>query len=355
MGTELQRHDSVVVLTSGAQGRSLTPVELALDEAGRRLDEKARAENTRRAYARDWATFEAWCSMLGAEPLPASVETVCRYLTDLSLRVDEGGRPLVSPPSMKRYLSSISYEHKRHGLESPTRRDAVLTRLAGIVRDRQHEPRQMRAFLMEDVQTILGAIDRTTLAGARDAFVILLGFSGACRRSDIAQLEHRDVELRKTGLWVTVRHSKTDQEGRGMTKSIPYGRRVSTCTPCAWVRWLAALAGDDPGPGHVCRGPVPAVDPRDPLLRTLRNGVLGGPMSGGAVHDMVKRRAAAVDLVEKIGSHSMRAGFVTTSLAEGASAEDVMEQTGHRSHSTMMIYRRSRGVVVNGAASRLGL
>lgn len=342
-----------LVVLSGSTG--LSPAEQALTEHGAVLDRASLSEATRRAYERDWAQFVGWCALTNRTPLPADVETVKLYLADLDSRVDENGRWEVAPSSMRRYLSSIAHRHNEAGLESPTRRQAVLLRMKGIANTRQHETRQMRALLLDQIQAILQPIDRTTLTGARDAFVILLGFGGAFRRSEMAQLQNRDLERRHDGLWVKVRRSKTDQEGHGRFVGIPYGQRLETCVPCAWVRWLAMLTTSELGGGHVCREEVPEVDPQAPLLRSLRNGQLGGPMTGAAIHAMIQRRAAAVGLREMVGAHSLRAGFVTGSLSKGASPSDVMDQTGHRSVEMVRRYKRDRGANISEAAIRLGL
>lgn len=174
----------------------------------------------------------------------------------------------------------------------------------------------------------------------RDSAILLLGFAGAYRRSELSQMVCGDVTVhRHDGLHVRLRKSKTDQEGRGAVKALPYTDSHETCPSCAYVRRIQVVAAFDVGgrPSvirllrkrtlfgrHVCRGGVPRTAARAPIPRAVaKNGNLGGtPLFGAAIHQTIRRRAehAGYDptALAKPGGHSLRAGFVTQGTRNGA-------------------------------------
>jgi integrase len=213
--------------------------------------------------------------------------------------------------------------------------------------------------------------------GRRDIALLLFGFAGAFRRSELAALRVADVAaVRPDGLHVRLRRSKTDQEGRGAVNALPYGANVDSCAPCAWARWVNVLAAFDTGgrtgvfkelanersdvDEHVC-GSVPSLDsldPDTPLFRPIhKSGVPGaGPITGHAVNAVIKRRVAAAGFdPTRFGGHSLRAGFVTEAVRAGADASSIMRQTRHRSVAMVEVYRRENAPLIGNAVTRLGL
>src|SRR5664279_1069328 len=221
-----------------------------------------------------------------------------------------------------------------------------------------------------------------------------MGFAGAHRRSELVALTLEDVTLHATDrLHVRLRRSKTDQEARGTVKALPYGRDPVTCPPCAYVRWRQILlawdtaadgagrravlpvlrrqAANAAGSGgeedepvlHCCRStrlPDPA-DPTRPLFPAVhKTGAIGQQaMTGHGINEMIQRRAAAAGFtaaqVDKLGGHSLRAGFVTEAFRAGADAHAIMRQTGHRSPVMLEVYAREHAPLVGNAVTRLGL
>ena len=226
--------------------------------------------------------------------------------------------------------------------------------------------------------------------GRRDAFILLLGFAGAFRQSEIADLTVGDVVVDDhDGLHVTLRSSKTDQTGEGMVKAIPFGNDYRTCTPCAFVRWRWVLRASHgtadtalpesvvsppdpamarvmaalrkaPSGKHVCRTQFTPVEGEEqwPLFEPLSKAgrLQGRHISGEVVHRVVKERMKAAGLDARgFSGHSLRAGFVTEADAQGASVQEVMRQTGHRNPATVEGYVRRSNPLQRNAVTKLGL
>ncbi|SFO55384.1 Site-specific recombinase XerD [Pseudonocardia ammonioxydans] len=359
----------------------------------------ARAPRTHRAYAADWAHFAGWCTTAALEALPAEVNTVRLYLADLEATCTPDGSPVFSPATMARRLAAIAAVHRDTGHSSPTRDPAVGAVLTGIKRARAHATHQMRPLLLDDLRTLLAMMEFGTwpggLTAARDSVVLLTGFAGALRRSELAALTVGDLRFHPSdGLHVRIRSSKTDQDAHGATVVLPYGTHAGTCPPCAVLRWLrlaesaprgraalmravlstpawaeqdhlyphpdpatetddaATSRGDSHGPA-----PVPALPAEAPLLRAVRRGgtLTDTPITGDALHAMVRRRATTAGLPGPVGFHSLRAGFVTTARRAGADHRAVRRQTRHSSDAMVETYDRDHAPLLGNAVTQLGL
>lgn len=166
----------------------------------------SKSENTLRGYQSDWRAFCAWCESRALCPLPANPETVATFIAECAGRLKVG--------SVQRRLNAIAEAHKAVGLESPTRASVVINTMKGIRRTRGTTPVQKTATLIDDIRGMVDATD-AGLIGARDRALILLGFAGAFRRSELVGLSVGDCAFGKDGLTVTLRRSKTDQAGAG--------------------------------------------------------------------------------------------------------------------------------------------
>jgi len=180
--------------------------------------------------------------------------------------------------------------------------------------------------------------DPETLKGLRDRALLLFGFASAMRRSELVALDLADLELTARGLLVTVRRSKTDQEGRGHQRAVPFGRNPEMCPVRALAAWLEAAGVTD---GRVFRS-------------VSRHNQVGESMSTRALADVVKVYAerAGLDPAEFAG-HSLRAGFVTSAAEKGASAERIMDHTGHRSVAMIRVYTRRADAFADHAGDGL--
>ena len=293
---------------------------------------QARAENTLRAYRSDWRDFEGWCRCRNFSACPAAPETVVLYLTALS-RTHK-----VS--TLTRRLSAISQAHQTAGLTSPTEESSVRLVMAGIRRSFGTAATAKRPVLVADLQTMVKAIPDNRI-GLRDKAILLIGFSGAFRRSELVALDCEDLSETGDGLTILIRRSKTDQEGEGRKVAIPRGREEATCPLRALAAWREAA--------EIESGPV--------FLRVNRHGqILRQRLSAEAVAIVVKRWAAALGFDEKeFAGHSLRSGLATSAAIAGKSERAIMNQTGHRSSSTLRRYIRDGNLFRDNAAEGLGL
>lgn len=292
-----------------------------IDEA-RRYVGSARSANTTRAYRADWRHFIEWCSVHGFVPLPAEAETVVLYVTDLARTA--------STSTIRRRLSSVSVAHQAAGFATPTIDPVVRAAWAGIRRVNGTVQAQKTALLTDDIRRMVGCLAET-MSGHRDRCLLLLGFAGAFRRSELVALDITDVEDTADGLVVTIRRSKTDQDGEGRQIGIPYGSDPTTCPVRAYRRWLASSASD-----------------LGPLFRGVdRHGnVDDHRLSDRAVALVVKRTALAAGLnADRVAGHSLRSGMATSAARSGASEASIMATTGHRSLPVLRRYIR-RGISV---------
>ncbi len=304
----------------------------AMREQARDYAQSAKAPNTRRAYRADWADFTAWCRAHDRAPLPALPETVALYLAALA-----GHR---KTSTLTRRLSAISQAHQVAGHPSPTKDQSVRAVAAGIRRAKGTAQQGKTAAVTADVRLMVGALP-ATLMGRRDRALLLLGFAGAFRRSELVALDVADVVERPEGLAVTIRRSKTDQEGAGRTVGIPYGAHYESCPVRALRAWLAAAS--------ITSGPLfQAIDRHGNLLP--------GRLSPQGVARAVKRAAVAAGLnPTTYAGHSLRAGLATAAAEAGVSERAIMAQTGHKSLPMVRKYIRGGSLFRENAAAEVGL
>jgi len=305
-----------------------------LAERTRDFIEAAKAENSRRAYRSDWRHFEAWCHSHGLACLPATPETVALYLTALTV----GHKPA----SLQRKLTSISKAHQAAGLPSPaSMQHAVVSEtMKGIRRTLGTAQPGKEPLLTADIVEMLDSLD-DGLLGCRDRALLLMGFAGGFRRSEIVALDVEDISETADGLTIRVRRSKTDPEAKGVTVALPYGSTAATCPVRSYRAWIAA-AGIAAGPAFR------SVD------RHGRVGVQG--LNAGSVARLIKRAAAAAGLdPARYAGHSLRAGFATQAFLNGAAEVSIMRQTRHKSLNTLRKYIRDRSLFRDNPAAKLGL
>jgi len=234
------------------------------------------------AYRSAWRQFTRWARLRDLAALPASSETVAAYLASMARLTNEKGEWLYAPSTLGRRLAAIAKAHQLAGLASPCRDPQVFTTLAGIRRERVRPTRRATPLLLADLRRALQQIELwqfpQAVIGRRDAALLLMGFTGAFRRSELTALTVADVALHpQDGLHVRMRRSKTDQEGRGAVKALPYGTNPDTCPPCTYLRWRQVLDAADTG-GRVG------------ILRTLRQRPDGRHLDGAPLSH---HRAAA--------------------------------------------------------------
>jgi site-specific recombinase XerD len=316
----------VVASSPGAAGLA------ALVDQAEDFLRQARAGNTRRAYASDWKDFERWCGERQVPARPAAATTVALYLTALAATHKVA--------TLTRRISAISQAHRAAGFPSPTEDAGVRGLMAGIRRSRGTAAIAKRPLLVPDLQALLAALSDNVL-GRRDRALLLLGFSGAFRRSELVALNLEDVLETGDGLILTLRRSKVDQEAAGRHVAIPRGREAATCAVQALARWRETAG--------IVAGPL--------FLRVNRHSqILPHRLSGAAVALVIKRYAAAAGYdPEEFAGHSLRAGLATAAAIAGKSERAIMNQTGHKSTATLRRYIRDANLFRENAAAGLGL
>ena len=356
--------------------------------------EHAQATGTSRAYRAAWVRFEAWCADSGYTALPARPEVIAAYLVTARDTLAPSGERAYSPATLSKWVSAIADRHRRAGVtDLPTRHELVRATLAGVRREYAtagERPRVPRAPLLTDDIMDLVTTARAQVYGwadavgeRRDSALLLVGLATSIRRSELVALTGADVALhRADGLHVSVRRSKTDQEGDGRLHPAPRAEDPRRCPVCAAVRWAEVVAASDrygrrgvirlltgapslEATGHVCSDPEAVascwVAARRPFFRSIRrNGLVGEhALAASSVHAIVRRRAerAGVDpaVVARLGAHSLRSGHVSQALRNGATFEQVMAQTGHTNVATVLRYRHETAPLVSNSVTKLGL
>ena len=301
-------------------------------ERAREFIQASKAESTLRGYRADWREFCAWCEARELYALPASPEAVAEFIAQCAGRLKVG--------SIQRRLNAIAEAHKAVGVDSPTHHAMVTNTMKGIRRTRGTAPAQKAPALTDDIRAMVDATD-AGIIGARDRALILAGFAGAFRRSELVGLNVEDCTFGKDGLTIILRRSKTDQDGAGRKIGIPYGANPETCPVRVLQSWIE-LAGISTGP----------------LFRSIsRHGhVQAGRLSGIDVSRVVKKLAERAGLdPAKFAGHSLRAGHATSAAIAGASERSIMNQTGHRSVQMVRRYIRDGNLFRDNSAAKLGL
>jgi len=294
----------------------------------------AKSEATLRAYRADWRHFQEWCRQKSLPFLPASPETVGLYLGEAA--------STHRPATLARRLTSINKVHRAAGHPPPALMEhlGVGEMLKGIRRIHGTAQTGKQPLFTGDLRAMVDSLP-PGLIGIRDRALLLVGFAGAFRRSELAAIRVEDVEETKEGLLIRIPRSKTDPEGKGREAAIPYGSTPETCPVRAWRDWMAAAKLES-----------------GPLFRRIdRHRHLNArALHKDSVGAIVKRAACAAGLDPKIyAGHSLRAGFCTQAYLNGAREFDIMRQTGHRSLDTLRKYIRGRGLFRDNAAAKLGL
>ena len=309
--------------------RAVELVEIAAD--ARDYVAASRAENTTRVYRTGWAQFSAWCDEHGVTALPAGPETVACYVADLA--------KAAKPATIDLRLAAISAAHRAAGHDSPTKEEAVRLVRRGVRRTLGTAQRQVRPVTVPDLRAMVEGLG-TDPAGCRERALILLGFAGALRRSELVGLDLADIREGTDGLTVRLRHSKTDQEGAGRTVGIPYGSNPITCPVRAWCAWLEVSAINE---GHAFR-------PID------RHGHIGATrLNPPAVALVLKRHAAQAGLDPgEVAGHLLRAGLATSAAAAGVPGASSPSRRAIRARRCFAVTSARAPCSVRTAPARLG-
>lgn len=278
------------------------------------------AENTRRAYRSDLNHFLQW-----GGTVPVSPELLARYLAAHAERH--------APATLARRLVSIGKAHTAQGLPSPADTELVHATLRGIRHTHGSAQRQVAPAIKEDILLMVAGLKGNK--GIRDRALLLVGFAGAFRRSELASLIVADIEQAKQGVIFQLRRSKTDQEGQGRKIAIPFARGA-VCPVLALQHWLEV--------SRITEGPI--------FRPVNRHGIIAdASLTAQSVALVVKERAKAAGLdPSKYAGHSLRAGLVTSAAQIGVSSWKIRQQTGHKSDAMLARYIRDANLFIDNAA-----
>ncbi|MGY1633733.1 site-specific integrase [Geodermatophilus sp. SYSU D01186] len=335
--TSAGSRDGVLSVTTAADGGLVLPGDV--ESVGRYLT-AAKAESTRKAYDADFRAWSAWARQRGFTPLPAADAAVAAYLAALG---DAGA----SPRTVARRLSGIGHAHREAGYPSPSEHPGTRAVLRGIRRSAARDGRRPKRARALDTRTIRALVEGLPdgTAGLRDRALILVSFALGLRASDACGLDVTDLApAGHGGLDVTIRWSKTDQEGSGEVLALAPGLRTQTCPVRALQAWLDA-AGLDGGSGPLFRSVGRGAAPTIGRTRMARSSVR-----------LILRRAAgrAGVPLEGLSPHSLRRSFATEGYRAGVSERELARTGRWASVTTMRGYDASSRWA-DPASARLGL
>ena len=280
--------------------------------------------NTLRAYKSDFYDFEKFCSNFGFKSLPSDPKVISLYLTDLSNKSKFS--------TLKRRLASINVIHKIKGFHIDIKHPIITENLIGIKRRIGSYQSGKKPLLINNLYQIIDLINHNqinkSLQLLRDKAIILLGFAGGFRRSELVSLEKSDLEFISEGLKITLKKSKNDQYGQGLIKGIPYFKNNKYCPVIAVKEWISSSDN------------------------------LGGkklfPYSDKTVALIVKKYLGLIGLDSKqYSGHSLRSGFATSTAASGADERSIMAMTGHKSTEMVRRYIKEADLFKNNALNKL--
>lgn len=288
-----------------------------LSDKSRQSISISRSAHTLDAYASDWDDFYDWCVQHETYAFPAAPETIVNYINDLADNAKAN--------TVARRISALTENYEAAGVkDNPCRFPIVKNALRGIKRMKGTLQQGKMPILYDDIREMAAAVDGDELQIARDKAILLIGFFGAMRRSEIAGLDVEDLRFQRLGLVITLRKSKTDHLGQGQRIAIPVIKDTDICAVTALKHWLA-VSGITTGP--VFRG------------FTKGRGIRKTRISDKAIALLVKHYVAVVGMdPAEYGAHSLRHGFATSAAQHRVEERQIMRQTRHKSQAVLRRY-----------------
>ena len=282
----------------------------------------SKAANTLRAYKADFNDFSAFCSKNGLTSIPTEPKILSLYLTHLSSTSKFS--------TLKRRIASISVIHKMKGHYLDTKHPVIMENLHGIKRVRGSKQKAKKPILINELKVIINKIYHTNQPERkkiRDTALILVGFSGGFRRSELVDLDHDDIEFVSEGVKIFVKRSKTDQSGEGMTKAIPYFNNKLFCPVTNLKKWID--------------------------YSEIKSGKIFD-ISDKSVALIIKKYVSLSGFDEKrYGAHSLRSGFATSAAEFGAEERNIMAMTGHKTTQMVRRYIQEANLFKNNALNKI--
>ena len=307
--------------------------DIGLSEKSLETLAETKAENTIDAYEADWYDFCDWCQYHHIQDFPATSETIVNYINDLA--------DYAKFATIRRRISALSENFNAAGLseKNPCRSWIVRETLIGLSRSMGANQKGITPIYWDDLQKMFADMDGEKLTDVRDKALLLLGFMGAFRRSEIAGLDADDLQFMRQGLIITIRHSKTDQASLGQQVAIPFLKNTEMCAVTAVKNWMQMAC--------ITEGP---------LFRSISKSgkVSETRLSDKSVNLIVKRYVTAIGLdSEMYGAHSLRHGFATYAALSGIEERLIMKQTRHRSVEMVRRYINEADLFTNNPISMI--
>lgn len=332
---------ALTITSTDAADDAALAVLATLDDGVREYAQASLAQGTTRIYAMHWIAFQTWCKILKLQPLPTLPAVAAQYATALA----KAGKKWSTINIAMTVVNQANMAHNNTAVRSDP---YVRTVLRGIRRSIGVAPDQAAPFLAESLKKGMTAFSDKAAIGIRDRAMLSVCFFGAFRRSELVSLNVDDLSLDAKGWIVNLRRSKTDQEGRGSKRGLPYAAEPSVCPVRTVQAWLDVRR----------RAGVPEAAGTPLFLRVdnLHGSIIDARLTGQVVTRIVKQAAEAAGLeVDDFSAHSLRAGFVTTAARAGKSVHAIKRQTGHNSVSMIDRYVRDATVFDDNAATGLGV
>ena len=296
----------------------------------------SKANNTLRAYKSDFKDFGAFCSRHGLNSLPTEPKIISLYLTHLSKNSKFS--------TLKRRLVSISMVHKLKGYYLDTKHPIIVENLMGIRRVKGSIQKGKKPILINHLKLIINAINEQNTNETkklRDKTIILIGFGGGFRRTELISIDYEDLEFVPEGLKITLRKSKTDQFGEGMIKGLPYFDDKKYCPVTNLKKWLEI--------SNINSGPIFRRFSKGTILTDNR-------LTDQSVVLLIKKYLKLAGIENNnFAGHSLRSGFATVAADSGADERSIMAMTGHKTTEMVRRYIREANLFKNNALNKIKL
>ena len=294
----------------------------------------SKANNTLRAYKSDFKDFGAFCVKHGFDSLPTEPKIVSLYLTHLSKNSKIS--------TLRRRLVSIGMVHKLKGHYLDTKHPIIIENLMGIKRVKGSIQKGKKPILINHLKSIINVIDQQEIdeiKKSRDKTIVLVGFGGGFRRTELISIDHEDLEFVPEGVKITIKRSKTDQFGEGMVKGLPYFSNELYCPVINLKKWLEL--------SNIKSGPI--------FRRFAKGSVLtNNRLTDQSVVLIIKDCLNLAGIENKnYSGHSLRSGFATVAAESGADERSIMAMTGHKTTQMVRRYIREANIFKNNALSKI--
>jgi len=294
----------------------------------------SKANNTLRAYKSDFKDFGAFCVKHGFKSLPSEPKIVSIYLTHLSKDSKIS--------TLRRRLVSISMVHKLKGHYLDTKHPIIIENLMGIKRVKGSIQKGKKPILINHLKSIINVINQQNISEikkARDKSIMLIGFGGGFRRTELISIDNEDLEFVPEGLKIIIKRSKTDQFGEGMTKGLPYFDNPEYCPVRNLNKWLEI--------SKIKKGPIFRRFAKGSLVTNKR-------LTDQTVVLLIKKylNLAGIDNSNYSG-HSLRSGFATAAAESGADERSIMAMTGHKTTQMVRRYIKEANIFKNNALNKI--